>query len=155
MKRNRFITVITLFSMLFSLFNFVGVPPKAEAAVTAPSLLITEIMAASKASGDPYEFVELYNTTSQPINLTNYQIHYYTQPGLAQPWTDANAKKWSIVPQDTMTGGTTNMTIAAHGTKIVWLVKPAHLSYTVTQFITEYGDATLTKDQFVYALMGT
>ncbi|NOU95760.1 hypothetical protein GC093_21410, partial [Paenibacillus sp. LMG 31456] len=120
---------------------------------TAPSLLITEIMAAPKAAGEAFEFVELYNTTSQPIDLTNYQIQYYTQPGLAQPWTDANAKKWKIVAQDTMTGGATNMTIAAHGTKIVWLVRPAHLSYTVTQFITEYGDATLTNDQFVYALL--
>ncbi|WP_216624846.1 lamin tail domain-containing protein [Paenibacillus foliorum] len=120
---------------------------------TAPSLLITEIMAAPKAAGEAFEYVELYNTTSQPIDLTNYQIQYYTQPGLAQPWTDANAKKWKIVAQDTMTEGTTNMTIAAHDTKIVWLVKPDHLTYKVNDFIKEY-DSTLSADQFVYALLG-
>ncbi|WP_165452215.1 lamin tail domain-containing protein [Paenibacillus thalictri] len=129
-------------------------PPVDPGAKGAASLLITEIMAAPKAAGEPYEYVELYNTTNQPIDLTGYKLHYYTNPGLTQPWTDPSAKKWNIVAMDNITGGTTDMTIAPHSTKIVWLIKPSSSNVTVDQFNAEF-DTFLKKDQFVYAKLGS
>ncbi|WP_028552150.1 lamin tail domain-containing protein [Paenibacillus sp. UNC451MF] len=154
MRRNKIVSLVVLIALLCSLIPIQGIPSAAAASGTAsPTLLITEIMAAPKAAGEPYEYVELYNTASQPIDLTGYQIHYYTNPALEQPWTDTKAKKWSIMPMDDITGGTTDMTIAPHSTKIVWLVKPQHSTYKVEQFIAEY-DSALTKDQIVYAKLG-
>jgi hypothetical protein len=49
-----------------------------------PELLITEMLpnpsAGPGASGDPYEFIELYNASSHPVNLKDYQLVFYPTP---------------------------------------------------------------------------
>lgn len=41
-----------------------------------PDLIITEIVTKSSGVGELYEYVEIYNTTDQPINLDGYQLRY-------------------------------------------------------------------------------
>jgi fibronectin type 3 domain-containing protein len=50
----------------------------ANAAVDSPPLIITEIVTKSAGSGQPFEYVEIYNTTSEAINLQDYQLLYFT-----------------------------------------------------------------------------
>jgi hypothetical protein len=44
----------------------------------------------SAGSGQPYEYVEIYNTTSEAINLQDYQLQYFTSD-FSSP-----ANRWTI-----------------------------------------------------------
>lgn len=55
-----------LFATLFSLFLF--------ATATQAQIVITEILYNIPGSGENEEYVELYNNTASPINLTGYQM---------------------------------------------------------------------------------
>ncbi|OXM87280.1 lamin tail domain-containing protein [Paenibacillus rigui] len=112
------------------------VPSKLYALTAAPELLITEIVAASGGSNQAYEYVEIYNHTSQEINLNNYKLRYYS----ASPYTTF-ANEWTFV----------NKTIAPRSAMVLWLQKFDNLNNpsgpnSLADFNSNYG-AALSQDQ--------
>jgi hypothetical protein len=110
----------------FLILAQVGAPPAAAAAeaTSPPELLITEIVPASSGTGQPYEFVELYNPTQQSISLNDYKLLYYT----ASPYTTP-ANTWTI----------TNKQIPAGGTLVLWLKKFDYPNVPLADFNQNYG----------------
>ncbi|MFD1020244.1 lamin tail domain-containing protein [Thalassobacillus hwangdonensis] len=103
-------------------------PANAEA--TTPPLIITEIVTKSAGSGQPYEYVEIYNTTSEAINLQDYQLQYFTS-NFSSP-----ANRWPI--QDKI--------IQPKDSLILWLKKFNHPDVPLWDFNTNY-DKHLTRDE--------
>lgn len=95
----------------------------AAEAADAPPLVITEIVPKSDGQGQPYEYVEIYNTTSQPISLDGYQLQYFTS-NMERP-----ANRWTI--RDT--------TIQAKGLLVLWLKKYDYPNVPLTDFNAAYG----------------
>ncbi|HSX07341.1 MAG TPA: lamin tail domain-containing protein [Candidatus Saccharimonadales bacterium] len=63
--------------------------PVAAPAATLPPVIITEIVTGTKTSG-VQEFIELYNTTDQPIDLTGWQLWYLSAQAADQNRPSAN-----------------------------------------------------------------
>ncbi|WP_158587654.1 fibronectin type III domain-containing protein [Neobacillus notoginsengisoli] len=103
---------------------------KASETGAAPALVITEIVVKSDGEGQPYEYVEIYNTTSNDINLEKYQLQYFTS-NMSNP-----ANRWQI----------TNKTIKAKDTMVLWLKKYDDPNVPLWEFNTNYN-VLLTKDQ--------
>jgi len=51
-------------------------PLHARAAENLPELLITEVMPKGQDGDDPYEYIELYNTSENNLDLKNYNLVY-------------------------------------------------------------------------------
>ncbi len=68
-----------------ALVGLTTLAPRAEAAATAPAdhLIITEVYGGGGNAGATltHDFVELYNPTSAPIDLTGYVVRYYSAAG--------------------------------------------------------------------------
>lgn len=77
-----------------------------------PYLLITEIVPATSAkgvgNGDKFEFIELYNNSDQPIDLSGYELHYMTAPS-----TRPTEYTWRKLDN-------TDIVIPARGTVVIW-----------------------------------
>ncbi|HLO02897.1 MAG TPA: lamin tail domain-containing protein [Symbiobacteriaceae bacterium] len=108
-------------------------PPGAVAAQASspPELLITEIVPASSGTGQPYEFVEIYNPTTEPISLNNYKLLYYT----SSPYTSP-ANRWMI----------TDKQIPAGESLVLWLKKFDYPNVPLADFNQNYG-VNLSPDQ--------
>ncbi|TBL80561.1 lamin tail domain-containing protein [Paenibacillus thalictri] len=141
---------IMLFAVLLSAAQIMPAPQTSLAA-SADNLYISEIVPAPKAKGGAFEYVELYNPTDRPVDLTGYKIAYYTDMQSLQPWT-SDVVMWDIVARDDITGGKTDMTIKPQTAKVVWLLKKG-FSGTIRQFNEEYG-TELDGSQFVYVQLG-
>jgi hypothetical protein len=99
-------------------------------AMPLPELIITEIVPASSGTNQPYEYVEIYNTTDDPINLNGYKLQYFT----ASPYTKA-ANTWGI----------TAKVVPAHSALVLWLRKLGDTN-VLDGFNANYG-TSLTPDQ--------
>ncbi|WP_186446283.1 S-layer homology domain-containing protein [Paenibacillus cremeus] len=113
------------------------IPQQVMASTATPSILITEIVPASKVSGQPYEFVEIYNNTSRIIDLTGYTLKYYSTS------FTTSANTWTI----------TNKKIQPRSALVLWLQKYTDAAYTspvgstaLSDFNTNYG-VNLSQDQ--------
>ncbi|OAH54566.1 MULTISPECIES: lamin tail domain-containing protein [Bacillaceae] len=110
--------------------------PASVESMTASSIMITEILPKSKnatgTSTDAFEFIELYNNSSQPIKLKNYKLIYGYPNGRTTDWTFKEEKQ--IAPGKTM---------------VVWVKNAANSSLTLNEFNTEFG-TSLTENQFTY-----
>ncbi|MFZ3580292.1 lamin tail domain-containing protein [Virgibacillus sp. DJP39] len=95
---------------------------KALAAEGEPPLIITEIVNKSDGNGQPYEYVEIFNNTSQTINLENYQLQYFTS-SMTNP-----ANEWPI----------TSKTIKAKDTLVLWLKKFDYPNVPLWDFNSNY-----------------
>lgn len=100
-------------------------------ATPLPGLIITEIVPASNGTGQPYEYVEIYNTTNQPIDLSGYKLLYYT----ASPYTTP-ANRWTI----------TSAVIPARSALVLWLKKYDYPGVPLADFNSNYG-TSLTPEQ--------
>ena len=94
-----------------------------EASEGTPSLLITEVVAKSAGEGQPYEYVEIYNNTSQVIDLNGYQLQYFTS-NFTQP-----ANRWPI----------SDKTIQPRDTIVIWLKKFNYPDVPLWDFNSNYG----------------
>ncbi|WP_077247814.1 lamin tail domain-containing protein [Bacillus sp. FJAT-27225] len=103
---------------------------KTKAFETGPPIVITEIVVKSDGDGQPYEYVEIYNTTSNDINLEKYQLQYFTT-SMSNP-----ANRWQI----------TNKTIKAKDTMVLWLKKYDDPTVPLWDFNSNYN-VLLTKNQ--------
>lgn len=92
-----------------------------------PSIWITEIMVNSSSPVDDleaFEFIELYNNTPSPIDLSAYTIRYY--------WNHANLNDYYDFDL------TQNKNIPAYGRIAVWLRGTQSAGYTLSQFAEHY-----------------
>lgn len=113
------------------LLGQVTTPPSAAAAEALPELLITEIVPTSSGTGQPYEYVEIYNPTTAPISLNNYKLLYYT----SSPYTTP-ANRWTI----------TDKQIPAGASLLLWLKKYDYPDLPLADFNQNYG-VNLSPDQ--------
>jgi hypothetical protein len=107
-----------------------------DAEEPAPSLIITEIVAKSAGSGQPYEYVEIYNTTSEVINLQDYQLQYFTSD-FSNP-----ANRWPI--QD--------KTIQPKDSLILWLKKFSYPDVPLWDFNSNYGSSLIPEEVYEVSL---
>ncbi|HWI51973.1 MAG TPA: lamin tail domain-containing protein, partial [Symbiobacteriaceae bacterium] len=124
--RKQSLSLMLVLSLVMALF--VSGPVQAA---PLPELLITEIVPASSGTGQPYEYVEIYNTTERPINLNGYKLQYFT----ASPYTKA-ANTWGI----------TDKVIPARTALVLWLKKFDYPTVPLADFNANYG-TNLTADQ--------
>lgn len=93
-----------------------------------PTLLVTELVPDSTNVGslDGYEFVEVYNNSSQAINLNDYTIRYrYTMEG---PQADL---LWKPEVKDVI--------LPSGETMVFWVINSANGAKTVDDFNANYG----------------
>ncbi|MEH7384192.1 lamin tail domain-containing protein [Bacillus sp. JJ1521] len=92
-----------------------------------PHLLVTELVPDSTnvGSADGYEFIEIYNNSSEAIDFKNYKMYYRygTDPG-----TDV---VWPSVPEDVV--------IPAGETLVLWIINTQNGGKTVADFNANYG----------------
>jgi|GEM_PF-985727 len=100
---------------------------QASAAEGVPSLRITEIVSKSDGTGQPYEYVEIYNATSSDIDLNNYQLQYYGSTDLSKN----PSNRWPIA----------NKTIPARSALVLWLIKLDYPTVQLDDFNRNYGTA--------------
>lgn len=86
-----------------------------------PALLITELVPDAKGS-DKYEYVELYNNSSQTVNLKDYQMRYEFYHG-------ANMK-WDL---------STDLELPAGETAVIWLQSDLSKGEPVSSFNSHWG----------------
>lgn len=110
----------------------------ANAEGASPPLVITEIVTKSAGSGQPYEYVEIYNTTSNAINLQDYQLQYFTS-NFSNP-----ANRWPI--QDKI--------IQPKESLVLWLKKFNYPDVPLWDFNSNY-DTFLTADEIYEVTLTT
>lgn len=132
---NRFLAVLLILCGSSGLW---AAPAKAEDA-KAPPLLITELAplttpapGTTGGSGE-FIFIELYNPTDKPIDLTGYKVHYYYDPN--KLWDDSKANKWDLV-KDTFS---TDIIVAPKAVKVVWLKKEVSHALPLKDFVENFG----------------
>lgn len=118
----------TILAFGIGLVAFPSQNVKAEDA--SPPLIITEIVTKSAGSGQPYEYVEIYNTTSKAIDLQDYQLQYFTS-NFSSP-----ANRWPI--QDKI--------IQPKESLVLWLKKYAYPDIPLWDFNSNY-DTVLSPDE--------
>lgn len=104
-------------------------PPKVGTAYGAgndiPHLLITEIVAESTLENDSdgYEFIEIYNSTNQVINLKDYTVHYrYPE--------NVDDLVWPI---------SDDLELEPGKVFVIWIGKPQNQELTAADFNANYG----------------
>lgn len=80
--------------------------------VVTAALQVTEVLpdSGNVGSADGYEFIELFNATSEPINLADYALVYLYPQDTA---VNTNEAHWPLVPDDVV--------IAAGDTLVIWI----------------------------------
>lgn len=71
-KRLKILSISLIFILILS--NLLNLKIKTAYAESLPDLLITEVMPLSQSSNDSYEYIELYNCSSNPIDLKDYKF---------------------------------------------------------------------------------
>ena len=108
--------------------------------ITSSPIMITELLPNSDnvSGSDAYEFIELYNNSSQPFSLKDYKLVYGYPDGQTADWEFKEDKE--IAPGETM---------------VVWvkLTNKTNDSLTLADFNTEFG-TSLTDAQFTYIESG-
>ncbi|UFU08028.1 lamin tail domain-containing protein [Ruania halotolerans] len=97
--------------------------------ITAP-LQVTEILPDSTNVGtaDGYEFIELYNATSEPVDFSDYALTYlYPQ----DTTTNTNEAHWPSVPRD--------VTIESGGTLVLWVKNGQNDDLGDAEFNAQFG----------------
>lgn len=105
---------------------FEGLTPPTEAA----PLILTELLANSDNVGasDGYEFVEITNTTTGPIDFSDYTLNYlYPQ----DEFTNTNAAVWASQPGDVI--------IAPGASLVFWIKNGPNDDLTAADFNAVYG----------------
>ncbi|RJX38846.1 hypothetical protein D3P09_15065 [Paenibacillus pinisoli] len=113
-----------------------GWTDRAHAAESPSALWITEIVPRSGGEGQPYEFIELHNSSEAAINLNQYQLQYFTS-SMTNP-----ANRWPIG----------NTTIGAGETKVLWLKKFDYPNVPLEDFNANYGVSMDSADVIEIAL---
>jgi hypothetical protein len=136
--KNKLISWVTALAFAFGL-GLVFLPDQnVNAEDASPPLVITEIVTKSAGSGQPYEYVEIYNTTSEAINLQDYQLQYFTS-NFSSP-----ANSWPIQGK----------IIQPKSSLVLWLKKFAYPDVPLWDFNSNY-DTFLTADEIYEVTLST
>ncbi|MNO21515.1 Endo-1,4-beta-xylanase A precursor [compost metagenome] len=115
----------------------VTIQPSAPAAVPAvQSLMITELVPDTKniTDADAYEFVEVYNTTNEPIQLSHYYFYY-------------NGKdKWTPLDQ--------NIVIPARAPVVFWVMNGKNGELQASDFNSNFENAGLQEGVNLFRING-
>ena len=97
--------------------------------VTAP-LQITELLpdSANVGGGDGYEFIEVYNATSEPVNFADYEINYLYP---VDTTSNSNAVRWPSIPNDPI--------IEPGKTLVLWVKNSGNQALTAADFNAKFG----------------
>ncbi|PYF97860.1 Lamin Tail Domain [Georgenia satyanarayanai] len=90
------------------------------------NLMLTELVVDSQnvGSSDGYEYIEVYNTTTEPIDLSDYGIRYqYPDSG--------SSALWPVEPADAV--------VPSGGTVVVWVKNGANDDLTAADFNAFWG----------------
>lgn len=105
-------------------------------------LLITEAVIDSADTGSAFSYIELYNDSGQPIDLSDHRIYYYYEPKYAEPW------KYGVDKLLIHSAGrAADTVIPSYSTKIIWILTDPNK--TVQDFNRAYG-TNMNDDKFVY-----
>ncbi|WP_308797852.1 metallophosphoesterase [Agromyces silvae] len=107
--------------------------PEPDPTIVTSRLQVTELMPdTSNVDGaDAYEFIEVYNATSEPIDFADYTINYLHMNGAEV--------LWPAQPSDVV--------IRGGGTLVLWIKNGANTHLTAADFNAEFGtDLTLGED---------
>lgn len=101
-KRKRSMAILLLISMMFSLLTPAAMAQEGQAVDYSkiPKLLITELApdtTNSTGSTDGYEFIEIYNNSSDPVNLLDYKLVYENNSKLTD-WNLAADLASAMIP---------------------------------------------------------
>ncbi|MBN9201181.1 MAG: lamin tail domain-containing protein [Microbacterium chocolatum] len=109
--------------------------------VTAP-LQITEVApdTANIAGADAYEFIEVYNATTEPIDFRDYSLKYLYP---LEDLTNSNAVLWPATNR--------NAVIPSGGTIVFWIKNGANDALTAADFNTHFG-STLVADESLFEI---
>lgn len=130
MKKNPFARAAVI--LVFGLGLLLLQAQNTQAEDPAPSLIITEIVAKSDGAGQPYEYVEIYNTTSEAINLQDYQLQYFTS-NFSSP-----ANRWAIKDK----------VIRPKDSLVLWLKKYDYPNVPLWDFNSNYESSLTREDVF-------
>ncbi len=90
------------------------------------NLYFTEIVPTTSIGGsDIYEYIELYNNSDTPLDLSPYKLRYYPKTGAKTD--DLNANQWAL-----------KGIIQPHSTLVLWIVASNNKA-TVADFNARYG----------------
>ncbi|MEF3306941.1 lamin tail domain-containing protein [Paenibacillus sp. GYB003] len=106
--------------------------------VAPGALQITEVVVEPSDPAGAFRYVELYNDSGSPVDLSGHRIYYYFEPKYASPW-EYGVDKFLIHGADTI--------IPPFDTKIVWMRNER--TKTVQDFNRHYG-TDLPESKFVY-----
>ncbi|WP_157078942.1 lamin tail domain-containing protein [Herbiconiux solani] len=106
-------------------------PQPDPALVTAP-LQVTELLPDSSnlGGGDAYEFIELYNATSEAVDFSDYTLRYLYP---LEDLSNSQTALWPVEPA--------NPVIPAGGTLVVWVKNGTNDALTPADFNTKFGTA--------------
>ncbi|WP_240721045.1 metallophosphoesterase N-terminal domain-containing protein [Pseudarthrobacter sp. NamE2] len=114
------------------------------ALVTAP-LQITEFTpdTSNVATADGFEFIEVYNASSEPVDFSDYTLRYlYPRADL----TNSNVVDWPSVPRD--------VSIAPGGTLVFWIKNGQNDSLTDADFNARFGSSLVMGENLVEVFTG-
>ncbi|MDR5701880.1 metallophosphoesterase [Agromyces aerolatus] len=107
--------------------------PEPDPTIVTSRLQVTELMPDTNNVGgaDAYEFIEVYNATSEPIDFADYTVNYLHMTGAEV--------LWPAQPAD--------IVIPGGGTLVLWIKNGANTHLTAADFNAEFGtDLTLGED---------
>ncbi len=138
MLKNKLISWLTAMILALGLGLVLLPDQNVNAEDASPPLIITEIVTKSAGSGQPYEYVEIYNTTSEAINLEDYQLQYFSS-NFSSPANSWPIHDKVIQPKDSL---------------VLWLKKFAYPDVPLWDFNSNY-DAFLTADEIYEVTLTT
>ncbi|MFH5182380.1 S-layer homology domain-containing protein [Paenibacillus sp. TAB 01] len=110
-----------------------------------PKLLITELAPDSTnvSGADAYEFIEVYNNSSEPVSFKDYQWNYHY-------FDSKNVEKNDIWP---LVSATDHPVIQPRGSVVFWVMNSSNTTLTAEQFNANYG-TSLTEGTNLFRLSG-
>lgn len=116
-----------------------------DPSMTTAPLQITEITPDTSNMGgaDAYEFIEVYNASSEPVDFSDYTLRYlYPRPDL----TNSNAVDWPSKQRD--------VSIAPGGTLVFWIKNGRNDALTDADFNAKFGSSLVMGENLVEVFVG-
>lgn len=118
----RIAIMMLVLSLVFGSSSFLGTSTVSAAVDAEPELLVTEVVPNSSGTGQLFEYVEIYNNTSERIDLNGYQLQYFTS-NFSSP-----ANRWNI----------SDKIIEANSAMVLWLKKFDNPNSILEEFNANY-----------------